>query len=181
MKIVLAFLLSINIYAADIKSSLLNFYKKKDYEQVCTTGFGNFKDYSNDEEFITIYAFGCLYADYIDRLAVPITTLKLSPEARANASYLSVILMQKKLLFHSLIDGYDISSLNLPTTDYILSKVFDLYSKEAKPEKKLFYTFVDEADSSITYKLYLINDQKLNKMVIEKFQNSVSVEKHIYW
>lgn len=181
MKLALIFLLSITIYGADIKNSLLDLYKKKDYEQVCTIGFNNFKDYSTDEEFISIYAFGCLYADYIDRLAVPITTLKFSPEARANASYLSVILMQKKLLFHSLMDGYDISSLNLPTTDYILSKVFDLYIKESTSEKKLFYTFIDDIDSSITYKLYLLKDPKLDKMIIEKFQNSISVEKHIYW
>lgn len=79
------------------------------------------------------------------------------------------------------MDNYDISSLNLPTTDYVLSKVFDLYSKLKKVERKDFYMFEDKNDNRLKYKLYLIKDDKIDKMVIEEFYNSVSIKKHVYW
>lgn len=89
--------------------------------------------------------------------------------------------MQKKLLYHALLDNYNISSLNLPTTDYVLSKVFDLYSKMKNNERKEFYIFEDESDKQLKYKLYILKDGKIDKMVIEEFYNSISIKKHIYW
>lgn len=181
MKIFLLFFLAINIYALDIKKSMLSLYQNQNYEEVCKVGFTNFENFSQDEEFVSLYAFGCLYADYIDRLTVPITMLKYSQEARANSAYFSIILMQKKLLYHAMMDGYDISTLNMPTTDYILSKVFDQYVKLGKHEVQSAYIFTDENDARITYKLYLLKDVKIAKMVIEKFYAGESVKRHVYW
>lgn len=180
MKILLALLITASLYA-DIKQEMLELYQKKEYENVCELGFKNFIAYSKDEEYVSLYSFACLNVDYIDRLSVPITTLKFSQEARSNAAYFSIILMQKKLLYHAIMDNYDISSLNLPTTDYVLSKVFDLYSKLKKVERKDFYMFEDKNDNRLKYKLYLIKDDKIDKMVIEEFYNSVSIKKHVYW
>jgi len=117
----------------------------------------------------------------VERLSIPINILKLSQESRSNAAYFSIILMQKKLLYHALIDNYDISSLNLPTTDYVLSKVFDLYSKHKKDKQQEFYIFEDEKDNQLKYKLYLLKDARIDKMVIEEFHDSLSIKKHIYW
>lgn len=182
MRIFILFCLILNLNASDIKTTIKKLYKNGDFEQVCTLGFSNFQEFSKDEEFVSVYAFGCLYSDYIDRLSVPIASLKFSSEARANASYLSVVLMQKKLLFYSLKDNYNISKLNLPSTDYILSKVFDLYSKTPREQNDNgVYTLKDPADATLSYKLYLEKDPKLDKMVIEKLVNSISVEKHTYW
>jgi hypothetical protein len=181
MKILLALLAVIISLYADIKQEMLELYQKKEYENVCELGFKNFIAYSKDEEFVSLYAFSCLNVDYVDRLSVPITTLKFSQEARSNAAYFSIILMQKKLLYHAITDNYDISSLNLPTTDYVLSKVFDLYSKHKKDKQQEFYIFEDKKDNKLKYKLYLLKDDKINKMVIEEFYNSVSIKKHVYW
>ena len=180
MKIILALLITLSLYA-DIKQKMFNLYQNKRYEQVCNIGFDNFKSHKRDEEFVSLYAFACLNSDYIDRLAIPVAVLKLSKEARANSAYFSVILMQKKLLYHSLIDDYDLSSLNLPTTDYILSKVFDLYTKLGKHEKRAFYLFEDENDKKLTYKLYIQKDEKLSKIVIEEFYDTITVKRHVYW
>jgi len=180
MKIFLILFITINLYA-DIKQDMMNLYQNKKYEEVCNLGFSNFKHYRQNEEYISLYAFACLNADYIDRLSIPIATLKFSKESRANSAYLSVILMQKKLLYHALVDHYDIFSLKLPSTDYILSKVFDLYVKLGKHDLRAFYLFDDEEDSKLTYKLYLIKDEKLSKIVIEEYYNSVSLKRHIYW
>lgn len=180
MKILLILLFSISLFA-DIKQNMLSLYQNKKYENVCKIGFDNFKRYKKDEEFVSLYAFACLNSDYIDRLAIPIAILKFSPEARANSAYFSVILMQKKLLYHALVDNYDLSSLNLPTTDYVLSKVFDFYAKLGVHERMDFYLFEDEKDNKLTYKLYLTKGMKLKKIVIEEFYDAKILQRHIYW
>ncbi|MCD6173732.1 MAG: hypothetical protein J7J96_08105 [Sulfurimonas sp.] len=156
-------------------------YQNKKYKEVCNIGFNNFRHNNKDEEYVSLYAFACLKSDYIDRLTVPISILKFSKEARSNSAYFSIILMQKKLLYHSLVDSYSLSNLNLPTTDYILSKVFDLYVKLGKHEPRSFYLFEDTKDSKLTYKLYLIKSNKIYKMIIEEFYDSIVIKKHIYW
>lgn len=180
MKLLLILLFCINLYA-DIKQNMFNLYQNKKYEDVCSIGFDNFKKYKKDEEFVSLYAFACLNSDYIDRLAIPIALLKFSPEARANSAYFSVILMQKKLLYHALNDNYDLSSLSLPTTDYVLSKVFDFYAKLGVHEARAFYLFEDEKDKKLSYKLYLEKDTKLSKIVIEEYYDTMNIKRHIYW
>jgi len=180
MKIVLILFLALSLYA-DIKENMFNLYQNKKYEDVCNIGFYNFKKYKHDEAYVSLYAFSCLNSDYIDRLAIPIAVLKFSRESRANSAYFSVILMQKKLLYHALVDNYDLSTLNLPTTDYVLSRVFELYSKLEKHEPRAFYLFEDEKDKKLTYKLYIVKNDKLNKIVIEEFYDAVSIKRHVYW
>jgi len=180
MKLILLILLTVNIYAST-KQNMFNLYQNKKYEDVCKIGFDNFRENKADEEFISIYAFACLHSDYIDRLAIPVAMLKFSSEARANSAYFSVILMQKKLLYHAMVDGYDLSSMNLPTTDYVLSKVFDLYSKLPKHNARAFYLFEDPNNMKLTYKLYLSKSDRLNKMVIEEFYDTITIKRHVYW
>ena len=180
MKILILLILITNLYS-DVKQTMFNLYQNKKYSKVCNIGFNNFKKNKTDEEFISLYAFSCLNSDYIDRLAVPSAMLKFSKESRANSAYFAVILMQKKLLYHSLIDDYNLSALKLPTTEYILSKVFDLYSKLGKHKKRSFYLFEDPNDKKLRYKLYLVESNKVKKMVIEESYNDVSIKKHIFW
>ncbi len=180
MKIVLLFFLTVSLYA-DVKQNMFNLYQNKKYEAVCSLGFDNFKKNKRDEEFVSLYAFSCLNSDYIDRLAVPAALLKVSEEARANSAYFAVILMQKKLLYHALIDNYDLSEFNLPTTDYVLSRVFDLYSKIGKHEPRAFYLFEDPIDPKLTYKLYISRDYKLDKIIIEEFYDTITIKRHVYW
>lgn len=104
MRIFLALLLSITIYA-DIKQKMFDLYQNKKYEDVCNIGFNNFRKNNNDEEYISLYAFGCLNSDFIDRLSTPIAMLKSSKESRSNSAYFSIILMQKNYyIMHFLMD-----------------------------------------------------------------------------
>ena len=180
MKTILVLILTLNLYA-DIKQNMFSLYQNKKYEDVCQIGFDTFKKNKKDEEFVSLYAFACLNSDYIDRLAVPTAVLKVSKESRANSAYFSVILMQKKLLYHALVDNYDLSAFDLPTTDYVLSKVFELYSKLEKHEPRAFYLFEDPNDSKLTYKLYISRDYKLDKIVIEEFYDTITIKRHVYW
>jgi len=180
MKLILLLFISLSLYA-DVKQNMFNLYQNKKYEAVCQLGFDYFKKNKKDEEFVSLYAFACLNSDYIDRLAVPTAVLKFSKEARANSAYFSVILMQKKLLYHALVDNYDLSSFDLPSTDYVLSRVFDLYSKLDKHEPRAFYLFEDPIDPKLTYKLYLSRDYKLDKIIIEEFYDTITIKRHVYW
>jgi hypothetical protein len=180
MKLLVLFIFLTNLYA-DVKQDMFNFYQNKQYSKACTIGFNYFKRYKRDEAYASLYGFSCLNSDYIDRLAEPITVLKFSKDARANAAYFSIILMQKKLLYHALLDNYPLSKLKLPTTDYVLSKVFDLYAQLGKHKKRTFYLFKDKKDKKLTYKLYLIKDNDISKMVVEEIYDTMLLKRHIYW
>ncbi len=180
MKIILALFFTLTLYAG-AKEDVFALYQDENYEKACKLGFKYFSINRKDEEYISLYAFACMYADYIDRLAVPISILRYTQQGRANAAYFSVILMQKKLLYHALLDDYDISSLKMPTTNFILSKVFDLYAKLGKHQKKDFYIFTDTNDEKIKYKLYVIRENNVRKIIIEEFYDNISIKRHVYW
>jgi len=180
MKVILILFITLNLFAS-IKQDMLHLYKNKKYEQACKIGFDNYLQNKKDESYISLYAFSCLNADYIDRLAKPLAMLKFSKEARANSAYFSVILMQKKLLYHAMIDKQDLSELKLPTTNYILSKVFDLYVNLGKHKAKTVYIFKDKNDNKISYKLYLKKDKALDKIVIEELYDTITIKRHVYW
>jgi hypothetical protein len=180
MKILNILFLSLTLNA-DIKQEMFHLYQNKKFSAVCVKGLNAFSANKNDEEFLSMYSFSCLYSDYVDRLAVPITIMKHSKEARANAAYFSVILMQKKLLFHALLDNYNLTNLKLPTTDYVLSKVFDLYLELGQHKQKTYYIFQDKDDEKTTYKLYIQKNKHSDKVVLEEFYNTKRVKRHIYW
>ena len=166
---------------ADVKTSLYHLYQNKQYDQACKEGLNVFQANRQDEEFISLYAFSCLQADNIDRLAIPISLLKISEEARSNAAYFSVILMQKKLLYHSLVDGYKLSEFKLPTTEHVISVVFDLYTKVTHERKRNHYIFMDPNNEKISYKLYVKNGNQTQSMVIEEYYDTIMTHRHIYW
>ena len=181
MRIIIIFALLLASLNADIKQDLYYLFQSKKYEEACSKGMHYFQQYRKDTEFVSLYAFSCLQSDYIDRLAVPISILKHSDEARANAAYLSVILMQKKLLYHALIDGYDLSQFKLPTTDYVLSKVFDLYAHDDQTQKRNVYAYKDPESEKASYKLYIQQEGQIKKMVIEEYYDTILTHRHIYW
>lgn len=181
MKIILILLVTISLHASSTKQTMLTFYQNAQYKDACHIGFKNFTKHRKDENYISLYAFSCLESDYIDRLSIPIALLKYSKESRSNSAYFSIILMQKKMLYHALVDNYDLSSVSVPTTEYVLSKVFDLYAKLGKHETREYYLFKDKKDSKLTYKLYLVQEDELKKVVIEEYYNGTSLKRHVYW
>lgn len=180
-KVLIGVMLFSTLLFGGVKERMFNLYENERYEDVCNLGFENLGRYTKDEDFLSLYAFGCLKSDFIDRLSLPISLLKYSKDARANSAYFSVILMQKKLLYHALVDGYELGSYKLPTTDYILSKIFDYYVALGKHKNRNYYLFDDDANKKVSYKLYLVKDSAPYKMVIEEYYDNTLVKKHIYW
>jgi len=180
MKAIVTLLILTHALFANITTEMFQAYKNRHYETVCKQGGKNFNANRNDEKFISLYAFGCLYSDHIDKLAIPIIVLKKSQEARANSAYFSTILMQKKLLYHALVDGYKISSHNLPSTEYIFSKVFDLYGEQQEQKREDFYIFQDKQNAKLLYKLYIEKHEKSFFIIIEEIYDTILIKKHIY-
>ncbi|NOQ30720.1 MAG: hypothetical protein GQ570_06320 [Helicobacteraceae bacterium] len=181
MRLVLLLLLALSTIFANQTSELLKRYENAEYKQICTDYSSNIKNYRKSEKFVLLYSFSCLEAGYIDSLAVPITMLKYSKDARDNASYFATILLQKKILYNALIDDVDISSLRLPTTTYILSKVFDLYVKNKNNPVDGVYRLDDTQDADTFYKLYISSRSHIKKMVIEVYKNKKLENRYIYW
>lgn len=179
--IFLTFLIFNSFAYADVKTSLYHLYQNKQYDKACKEGLNLFQQNRNDEEFISLYAFSCLEADHISRLAIPISILRNSEEARSNAAYFSVILMQQKLLYHALVDGYKLSEFKLPTTNHVLSIVFDLYVKVSHERKLNHYLFKDPVNDKISYKLYVKNSDQTKNMIIEEYYDTIMTHRHIYW
>lgn len=181
IKTVFLLLITAVVLYADAKMETYRLYQNAKYKEACQSGEKVLDQYSNDEEFISLYAFSCLNADYLDKLSMPISTLKNSAESRANAAYFSVILMQKKLLIHALTDQYDLKPVRLPTTDYVLSTVFDLYTKDTAPKDQRRYNYVDPDDANKSYRLFVTKSGSAPKMVIEEYYDKIMTKRHIYW
>ena len=181
IKLLLTALLITTFAMADRKAKLLKLYNKGNYEAVCEEGFKHFRKNRRDEAYISLYAYGCLNSDSIDRLATPIVMLKYSKGARENAAYFSAILMKKKLLYHALLDNYDVTGVVLPSSSYILSKVFDLFvANKTKPLDDV-YTLTDNVDKSIQYSLYIDKSERTAKMILEVYKNNILLKRHTYW
>lgn len=180
MKILIGIFLALSLFA-DVKHKMLSFYQDKNYDKACELGNVSLKNHKNNNEFLSLLGFSCLYSGNISALSTPIAYLKNSKEARSNASYFSVIVMQQKLLYHSLLDAYDITHLELPTTDNLLSRVFDLYSKINAKNKREVYVFTDSKDPKVKYKLYLQKKANTHNIVIEEYYDTISVKRNVYF
>lgn len=157
-------------------SRLYSFYQNGQYLQACNEGVKKLGKHRSDEKYISLYAFSCLQADKIDRLALPIIMLKHSKEARKNAAFFSTIFLQKNLLISALETGQSLKSLNLPTTGYILSTIFDLFSKGDYTLQHNAYLFTDPKNPRQTYKMYH-NDSGL---FIEEYYDTIMTKQHHY-
>ncbi|BCD68069.1 hypothetical protein [Nitratiruptor sp. YY09-18] len=164
-------LLVSQLFALTIQDLVKN-YKNKNYKYVCTNGYKLFNKIKKDENLVSMYAFACLKSDYIDHLAVPILILKNSKYARKNRAYFSLILMQKNLLASSICDGVTFENLHVPTTDYYLSTIFNLYYQKKYKYDDNRYIFKDK---NITYILHA--DQKCHLTIDEIHEKTRKIHK----
>jgi hypothetical protein len=179
MKFLLLFIVVILPLSANSKQRLFNLYQQGNYLQACNLGFQNYSYQKGDEAYISLYAFSCLKADLIDRLAAPIMRLNQTKESRANAAYFSVIVMQKKLLMQALYDNKPIENLKFPTSSYLLSRVFDLYLKNPQPDQ-FIKEYSDPSDIRASYKLYPTEANGVKSIAIDEYYDKILKFHHVY-
>lgn len=164
---------------ADVPNQMLQLYQNGAYTQACALGVQNFKLIQPNEAHTSLYAFSCLNADQIDRLNTPIKSLYQSPEARANASYFSLLIMQKRLLIQALYDGYALKQLKLPTSAHLLSRIFDLYCKDPQTNNPI-KEYTHTRNPRQTYKLYTIQIDKVKTFAIDEYYDRILTKHHVY-
>jgi len=172
-----AFLFSSNL------STLYKLYEKQEYDKACAYALKNFnkKRNKNSEKYMTFYGLSCLETDKIDRIATPMLGLKMTKDARANASYFSTILLQKKLLFQALVDKVSLNDLHLPHTNFIVSKLFSSFVKKEYSLKEGVYTFKDKEKKEMKYQLYIETDKKNEKfMIIDIYKDDKFTHRYRY-
>ncbi|NPA28829.1 MAG: hypothetical protein GXO33_01430 [Epsilonproteobacteria bacterium] len=160
---------------------MVSLYKKGYYKKACNVGLRYFEKYKKNNDFVMLYGFSCLHADYIDRLAVPLTALRYTPTERKNATYFATILLQKKMLYQKLLDGLDLSTVRLPVTDHVISIVFDLIVHRNYEKKRGVYFLTDPNRSGKSYKLYLESHKRGPHMIVEEIVDGKTVKIHRYW
>ena len=180
MKILLVITLILMAFLqADTPSKMYQLYQKGEYATSCNLGLQHFKEFELNEAYISIYAFSCLKADQIDRLTSPMMILVQSSEARANASYFSMLIMQKKLLIQSLYDNYSLKSLKFPTSSHLLSKVFTLYCNNPQSENSI-KEYNDLTNTHITYKLYPTKTNGQKTIAIDEYYDKILTLHNVY-
>ncbi len=181
MRIFMGIILVFSLLFAIDKNDVYKAYKNKNYAKACTLAAKIYLHKKKDSDFLTIFADSCLKADNINRMAFPAMLLFRNPEARSNSIYFLTILYQKKLLYKSLIDGFDVSKFIFPTTNYILSKVFVKYAKKEYKRFGDIYIFKDNSDNHKRYEMSLIKDKGIYKIVLKTFVDNKLQRTRIYW
>jgi hypothetical protein len=169
----------INVAQADTSMQMYQLYQKGEYDSACNLGLQHFKKFENNEPYVSLYAFSCLKADQIDRLNIPLISLGQSSEARANASYFSMLIMQKKLLLQALYDNYPLKSLRLPTSSHLLSKLFVLYCNNPQIQNSI-KEYSDSTNPRISYKLYTVQANGHNTIAIDEYYDKILTVHHVY-
>jgi hypothetical protein len=170
--------LTLSLYATTA-SQMLQLYQKGEYNLACDLGAKDLAHFESNEAHLSLYAFSCLKADRIDRLNTPLILLNQTPEARANASYFSMLVMQKKLLMQSLYDNTPLRSLNFPTSSHLLSKVFHLYLQSPQSTKSI-KEYIDSANGRNSYKLYTTEFNGKKTIAIDEYYDKILTIHHVY-
>lgn len=182
-KIIYTLLMSTGFLLSSNLSTLYKLYEKQEYTKACDYAVKYFykKRNKNSEKYMTLYGLSCLETDKIHRIATPMLRLNKTKDARANSAYFSTILLQKKLLFQALLDKTSLKNLNLPRTNFILSKIFILFVKEEFILEGDRYTLKDEKNKELRYQLYIKENKKKEKqMIIDVYKDDKFTHRYSY-
>ena len=180
MKLLLSLLMTTAFLFSSNLSTLYKLYEKQEYNKACDYAHKYYykKRNRNSENYSTFYGLSCLETNKISRIAIPMTTLTKSEDARANASYFGTILLQKQLLLQALIDKKPLSKLHLPRTNFIISKIFNLFLEKKYILEDNIYKFTDE---NLNYKLYIKKSKKSRQyMVIDIYKDNKFTKRYQY-
>jgi hypothetical protein len=162
-----SYLLSSNL------STLYKYYEKQEYDKGCDYGKRHLNRNIKNEKYLTLYGLTCLETDNIDRITTPMRELRETKESRENASYFATILLQKQLLKQALLDKKNLQQLNLPKTNFILSKIFNMFVDKRYKLKESVYTLEDRDKK---YKLYI----EKKYLIIDIYQNNKFTKRYRY-
>ncbi len=180
MRVVILIIVFATVLFSSNLSTLYQFYEKQQYKKGCDYAHRYFHKNKKSEKFLTLYGLSCLETDKIDRIATPMVRLKNEKSSRENASYFGTILLQKQLLKQALLDNRELGELKLPRTNFLLSKIFNLFVHKRYNLKDDIYIFSDLEDKSIKYHLYIQKRKGRYYMIIDIYKNGKFTKRYKY-
>ncbi|WP_297575453.1 hypothetical protein [uncultured Campylobacter sp.] len=149
------------------------------YSRICKDNVRKLFVEQKNSTVANIYAKACLKLDKINELIIPITMLYEDRASRENAAIYATILYQKKLLYFAIIDNYDISYIQTPKIEYILSYIFDKFVAKEYELKENRYHFILNDD--LRCELFIEDDSGIKKLKLEIYDNDRLVSTKVYW
>jgi hypothetical protein len=180
MKVVILCTLFISTLISSNLSTLYKLYETQQYKRGCDYGFKYLKKNRDSEKFLTLYGLSCLETNKIDRIATPMVKLKNGKAQRENGSYFGTILLQKQLLKQALLDKKELGKLKLPKTNFVLSKIFNLFVHKRYHLKDDIYIFQDSNNRDIEYQLYIQKMATKNYMILDIYKNNKFIKRYRY-
>ena len=162
-------------------SEIYKFYENQEYEKGCRHGAKHYSKNINNENYLTFYGLSCLETNSISHLAQAMVKLGRTKELRETASYFATILLQKQLLKQFLFDGKELNNLKLPKTEFVLSRIFNLFVKKEYRVEEDTYILIDSNKKDIRYEVYIKESkQSKNYMIIDIYQNDKFTKRYQY-
>ncbi len=162
-------------------SKLYHYYEKQEYKKGCDYGAKYYNRNISNEKYLTLYGLSCLETNHIERIAKPMLLLNETEDSRENASYFATIILQKQLLKQALMDGKSLGDLKLPKTNFVLSRIFNLFVEKAYKEREGVYTLDDPKKKDIYYKVYIeTTKKKRTYMIIDIYQEDRFTKRYRY-
>jgi len=178
-KLLLLLIFSLSILYSSNLSILYNYYTHQEYDKGCDYAMKYYNKNRDNEKFVTLYGLACLETDNIHRIATPMIVLRDTKASRENASYFGTILLQKQLLKQAILDNKPLGDLRLPKTNFVLSKIFNLFIAKKYALKDGIYRLEDSENKNIKYQVYIEKENK-NHMIIDIYQNDKFIQRYRY-
>jgi hypothetical protein len=178
-KLLLIMIFSLSSLYSSNLSTLYNYYTHQEYDKGCDYAMKYYNKNRDNEKFVTLYGLSCLETNNIHRIATPMIVLKDTKASRENASYFGTILLQKQLLKQAILDNKPLGDLRLPKTNFVLSKIFNLFIKKRYILKDGVYRLIDSENKNIKYQVYMEKDNR-NYMIIDIYQNDKFIKRYRY-
>ncbi len=148
-------------------ASVVSDFAKKEYKKICISK--NIK--TDDQNILSIVGISCVKTDRLYLLPYIINKLKKTKIARVNAIYFSTIILQKKLLYAFIFDGYPIDNFSFPKGSYILSKIFQNIKNGNYKYSNGIYTIPLKNEKIFVYKMG-------DKMMVDEYKNGKIIKTH---
>jgi len=154
-------------------------FKAKKYDKVCSKGIKLYYGGYTDENFVSLIGVSCSKVDRINILGMLQRSLVETKSSRENSSYFSTLILQKRLVYQFMIDDLDVSNLKLPSSNHILSRVFEQLSrgqyKVLSSSPKLI-----EINANGRKLILSLSDDKPQKVLIDEYKETGELERHWY-
>ena len=164
---------------ADAYEKFTDAYSRAANKEACEQGIVLFKQGEKDEKLLSLIGSACAEADYIDFLGRLQSRLRATPEARANATYFSTLVLQKRFLYQFMYDDTDLKPFKFPTTPHPISVAFEAirsgdFTQITRQPKTLRITRENEE-----YNVYIAPAQR-GRVCIDIYENGQLRERHRY-